>query len=50
MDRKDRVAEAKTEFDELGTFTTTTYMDLNNNGINADILLAQFETEGADNG
>jgi hypothetical protein len=39
------IKEAKTEYEETGTLTTVTYMELNNNGINADLLLAQFAGE-----
>ena len=40
---------AKHEYAEMGTISTSTYMALNNEGYNADIVLAQLAGE-IDNG
>ena len=41
----DLITKARHEYETTGTFTASTYMELNNAGINADVLLAQFTEE-----
>ncbi len=37
--------KARQEYDDDGTFHTDTYMELQDAGINPEVLLAQFTTE-----
>jgi len=36
---------ARNEYAEMGTLTSATYMALNNEGLNADVVLAQLAGE-----
>ena len=43
---RELIAQARREWQTDGVFAADTYIQLNNAGINPDILFAQFETEG----
>lgn len=49
MTTKGLIKEAEKEYADTGTLSTDTYMALNNAGLNADVVLAQFAGE-MDNG
>lgn len=42
------VADARWEYSRTGTLKTSTFMALTNAGIDADVLIAQFETAKQD--
>lgn len=44
------VSAAWTEYHEWGTIQVGTYRKLQSQGIDPDVLMAQFETEEQDNG
>jgi len=50
MTSKGTIKAARREYAETGTLATDTYMALTNAGLDAEILMAQFEAGEKDNG